>query len=185
MGILGTNTPAMKHITQLLVLAHGFQAKRVIPCLGSAKTTLDSLTELQGFSENGGSGSLIYECDLNPLDCSLKIEFDLGDSDDGELFEENQYNILLDQANQELQGLGGGDACGFIFLCDLDPLDCSLKIECDLGNSGDDGLEEKNQLALQQASQLQGGDGKASLVLECDLDPFDCSVKIKVDLGDD
>merc|ERR1712226_893152 len=177
MGILGTNTLAMKHITQLLVLAHGFQAKRVLPSLGSAKTTLDSLTELQGFGENGGSGSLIYECDLGPLDCSLKIEFDLGDGGD------DPDTTLLGQANQELQGLGGGDSCGFIFLCDLDPLDCSLKIECDLGDSEDDGLVEENRIALQQASQLQGGDGRASLVLECDLDPFDCGIKIKVDLG--
>merc|ERR1711970_1652513 len=118
MGILGTNILAMKHITQLLVLAQGFQAKRVIPNLRSAKTTLDSLTELQGFGENGGSGGLIYECDLSPLDCSLKIEFDLGDSNDydGGLFEENQATTLLSQATQELQGLGDGDACGFIFL---------------------------------------------------------------------
>merc|ERR1739848_554102 len=153
MGILGTNTIGTKHIAQILVLAHGYLAKRVIPSLGSAQTTLNSLTELQGGLE--GAGSLIYECDLDPLDCSLKIEFDLGDDDEPtQLF--GQSNELLDQANQELQGLGESGKCGFIYLCDLDPLDCSLKIECDLGDDSDDGMVEANQLALEQASQLQG-----------------------------
>merc|ERR1711976_573712 len=140
MGILGTDTTGMKHIAQVLVLAHGF-------------------------GENGGAGSLIYECDLNPLDCGLKIEFDLGDDDEpttGVLT--SNPTELLDQANQELQGLGENGNCGFIYLCDLDPLDCSLKIECDLGDDTDDGLVEENQIALEQASQLQGGDASASLV---------------------
>jgi len=148
------------------------------------KYGIQGSSEMQGLGD--GACGLIYECDLSPLDCGLKIECDLGGSSDDPPPANSNSNKNTKSAT-ELQGLGGG-SCGLIFLCDLGPLDCNeaLKLECDLGSDDDSETQKSVQMATEQF-QLQGlGDGGgASLVLECDIGPFNCGIKIKFDLGSD
>merc|ERR1712046_62487 len=162
--------------------------------MGTKNLSENESSNLQGFGESGGACGLIFECDLSPLDCGLKVECDLGSSSSGSTTTTQSNPNVNNSKNKEntateLQGLGANGNCGLIYLCDLNPLDCgdALKLECDLGDGNPD---SETQKAIEKATaqyQLQGlgSGGGASFVLECDLKHFSCGLKLKWDLGSD